>query len=266
MSSSSAEDLLRPFQVHVPSFPKRYAELLDVPMQDYLSHLQFQVVARVSRAIDPEISRDAFQSETTLNDLLEWLQRAGPVEGGKIAERFREGRYETVDCLLRPIEDSDLRSIYQSSLDPNTTHRWRFRGRTPSPEEFRRSLFSGDLLCQYVVAPREKVDSLVGVVTAYNPDLVAAHCFIAFLRTDPGRQFEAGLMIEGATIFLQYLFDHFPLRKIYAEVPEYNTELLANSSDLFVEEGLLKDHYLYDGRMWDQHILALYRTRWDAFF
>jgi hypothetical protein len=156
-------------------------------------------------------------------------------------------------------------ALYFASLEPQVAHRWRFRGRTPAPNEFRDNLFDPGVLAQFMVVQAD-TDDPIGLVSSYQASMVAKHCFVAFqrLRTnDDGPT--GGLMIEGLLIFVQYLFDHFDFHKVYFEVPEYNASLFARGPGAIVEEeGRFKDHLYYGDRTWDMLTFALYRARWES--
>jgi hypothetical protein len=70
---------------------------------------------------------------------------------------------------------------------------------------------------------------------------------------------------EGVFLFVDYLFDTWPLRKVYADSLEFNFDQFAGGTATFFEvEGRLKDHVYLKGRYWDQIILAVWRERWKA--
>ena len=61
-------------------------------------------------------------------------------------------------------------------------------------------------------------------------------------------------------LFFDYLFTVFNIRKLYAEVLEFNFGQFASGAEhVFKVEGRLTDHDWYDGRYWDMLVLALYR-------
>ncbi len=105
----------------------------------------------------------------------------------------------------------------------------------------------------------------IGVVTAYDEDLQNGHAKFAFQRTD-STPATGGEMIEAIATFISYLFDHFPYRKLYADLPEYNLYLVEGLVESILEvEGRLKDFYYYNDTYWDLVIVALTRQRWDDF-
>jgi len=63
---------------------------------------------------------------------------------------------------------------------------------------------------------------------------------------------------------LEYLFKFWNLRKVYTEAPGYTYESVGSGlGSIFREEGVLRDHRYFDGRFWDEHIIAVYREDWE---
>jgi RimJ/RimL family protein N-acetyltransferase len=82
------------------------------------------------------------------------------------------------------------------------------------------------------------------------------------LYTEPSSR-KTGAGVEAALLFGDYLFKFFAIRKLYAEVYEFNVDsmdVLLNAG--FVQEGMLKEHLWYENRYWNMHQLALYRDDW----
>lgn len=163
---------------------------------------------------------------------------------------------------LRPIRDDDIDALYDAALQPAGSFRWRFKGVTPTRETFYQLLYAGTA-SQFIVEgalDRERF----GLVAAYDhrPDIGVLS--IAFQRISvrpPG-----GETFEGMFHFIEYLFASMPLRKIYAEVPGYNEELLGLGAVVpFREEGRFSDHDFYGGRWWPRIWFALRRSDWDSF-
>ena len=146
-------------------------------------------------------------------------------------------------------------------LDPEVHFRWRHRGGTPSPERLISSLWEG-ALAVYLVEHRPS-DTPVGLVVSYQPDLRAGTCHVGLVavpRLPPG----PNPILDGFALLIDYLFDVWPFRKLYAEVAGFNYEQFASAVPLiFAEEGRLTDHDYYRGRYWDKHVLALSRDHWN---
>ena len=169
-------------------------------------------------------------------------------------------RVTTRRVTLRTVGPADLPFLYATATDPTVSYRWRYRGATPSPEQFATELWQG-VLCQYLVVHTDG-GAPVGLVSAYQADLANRTCYVALLgeRTHDA----SGLLLEGALLFVTYLFHTWDLRQIYAEVPGYTMDAFASGvGRYFREEGRLVDHSFHGGRFWDLHILALHRADWE---
>ncbi len=254
----------------IPGLPDGFGESLTDRLFDCVAHGQAQAIIMASMNLVPHLDRTSFIESTTIADLVAWLGPELPVTGASRGSRVQRprGSYATAAATLRPIIDSDLQQSYLASLDPRNAHRWRFRGQTPSPDDFRRSFFAPGVLAQFAVVPTEaESNAALGIVSAYDADLTNGYASVAFQRFEsatPDASRDRGLMIDGFLVFIQYLFDHFNFRKIYLEIPEYNLCLFEGGArDILVEEGRLKDHLYYGDRYWDQCIHALYRARWE---
>ena len=169
-------------------------------------------------------------------------------------------RLATRRVALRTVGPADLAFLYAIATDPAVSYRWRYRGATPSPEQFATELWQG-VLCQYVVGRRDSGQP-VGLVSAYQADLANRTCYVALLG-DKAHD-ASGLMLEGALLFVTYLFHTWDLRQLYAEVPGYTLDAFGSGMGrYFHEEGRLVDHSFHAGRFWDLHILAIHRTDWE---
>jgi RimJ/RimL family protein N-acetyltransferase len=265
--TSDSELVTSYLRERVESLPPDLLEDISSPIRPKLAHGPYQALLFAVQSVAPHISRDAFDAGFTGADLVAWLApvlKEGRPEQDHRAERPPRGSYTSDNVTLRPIAPPDVDALYFASLDPRASHRWRFRGRTPAPNEFRDNLFDPGVLAQFMVAHAETGEA-VGLVSSYQASMVGKHCFVAFQRLRREAGPTSGLMIEGLLIFVQYLFDHFDLRKVYFEVPEYNATLFSRGPGALVEEeGRFKDHFYYGDRMWDLLTFALYRTRWES--
>lgn len=182
------------------------------------------------------------------------------------AFQWYRARYEAEPAIphvanvrLRPVRDSDYPALYEASTRPESAFRWKYRGATPSPQQFSSQLFDG-VLAQFMVEDRE--GTAHGLVCCYNAHADGKFAYIAFIRTGPtnGR----GEMVEGVMLFIKYLFDGWDFRKLYAEVPEYNADGMFSVESRAVRlEGRLVEHLFHDGRWWDQLIISLWRADWS---
>ncbi len=171
---------------------------------------------------------------------------------------------------LVPLTVEYHRFLYRLSVRDENTFRWRYHGAVPPFDAFERSLYAG-VLCQFVISPTGNPEKLAGLVVAYNASLQSDYCFLAIIAD---RGAGAGIF-EGLALFLRYLLDHWPLRKIYLEAPEYNVVQFASlvRAGLLKEEARFKEHQYFAGRYWDLVTYAIYREdllrfgeRFDALF
>ncbi len=149
--------------------------------------------------------------------------------------------------------------IQRAELSPELAQRWRYRGNTPSPEQWAQILWQGTL-AQYLVVDR-RTDEAVGLCMAYRPNFQDGHAYLGaakFRERDRSPR-----MIAGTAMFVEYVFANWDFNKLYLEVPEFNFPQVARGiGRLFELEGRFREHSYYDGRHWDQLVLALYRDTW----
>jgi RimJ/RimL family protein N-acetyltransferase len=160
---------------------------------------------------------------------------------------------------LRPFDERiDFEWYYKLSTKIDSLLKWRFFGSPPSRDQFAQLLYAS-VHCQFVAelnTTRLDKDPRLGVVVSYNYD---SYNNITYLGTiTNGSSYGMGVVIS--TIFIEYLFNTFPLRKIYFEMPEFNLKSIKSAVDrFFLEESRLKNHFFAYGRYWDYLTYALYR-------
>jgi hypothetical protein len=162
--------------------------------------------------------------------------------------------------MLRPVGPADYPYIQACELQDAVIASWRFRGTTPSPEQWSRTLWN-DVLAQYLVmTPRSEMP--IGLVLAYKPNFHDQHAYLAALRFDVRKK--SPLMILGVGMFLRYLFTCWNFRKLYLDTAEYNYAEFASGLGRYFElEARLRQHFFFGGRHWDQLTLAIYRETWE---
>ncbi len=176
----------------------------------------------------------------------------GATDGSFVAPPVR-GRH----IYLRGIAPADYPTLQELDTAGEIGVRWRFRGSTPSPEQWMQMAWN-NVLAQFVVA-RCRDHQPIGLVVAYQPNFQHRHAYFAavgFRRSSP-------LMVFGCAMFFNYVFTCWDFHKLYMEVPEYNLPQFETGLGRYFEvEARLREHSFYGGRMWDQLILALYRDTW----
>lgn len=106
-------------------------------------------------------------------------------------------------------------------------------------------------------------DRPVGLVAGYRYDATNQHCYVGFQRWDWSDS--RGEMLAGIALFLQYLFDHWPLRHVYAEVPEYNWAALDGLDALATQIAVLPDHLHWKSKWVPLGIYQIDRDPWVTF-
>ncbi|CAO5226684.1 GNAT family N-acetyltransferase [Frankia sp. AgKG'84/4] len=208
----------------------------------------------VNRAItrDTVTSRNEVRStpDSSLPDRVD-SRVHGP---GHVTPPPRSGQFFRLTTLTPPL----IGFLYELAVSPEVGFRWRYRGAVPDFEKFERDLWAG-VLAQFVVESVE-TGQPVGNVICYNPDLGLGTAYVgaAMLPSHLG----SGLAIEPVKTFMNYVFDVWPMRKLYLEVPAFNfTQFASAQSENFRVEGRLIDHDYYQGRHWDRVIIAVYPER-----
>ncbi len=156
---------------------------------------------------------------------------------------------------LTPVQPEDLRFLYGLAIHPEVSYRWRYRGAPPSLERFGESLWK-QVIVQFV-ARRAADREPVGHLLAFGADPASSHARIgaAFLPEYAG----TGQAAQGVATFLRYVFQTFPFRKLYLDIPGFNwPQVKSGEGRLFKVEGVLRGHNYYAGRYWDEYVCAVY--------
>lgn len=253
------EDFVGEIRRWVPGFPGTPTPEFDVTLHGSLDHAQRSLLRKSVARAAPTVEQGAIQSCKTLGDLY-------AICGSQAApERAVRGSTVLHDVALRPLQPADYGAIYQASLDPTDSFRWRYRGRTPSPEAFQDTLFA-DVLAQYA-AVENPSGALLGLVSAYayRPELRS--CYLAALRTPQTVQAASGgEMILACHLLLDYLFANFDLRRVYLEVPEFNEYLVRGlDGSLLHLECRMSEQYWYGGQYWDMLTYYISRDVWSKY-
>lgn len=96
----------------------------------------------------------------------------------------------------------------------------------------------------------------IGFVYSYNFSLVNQNCKILTYIDKDFRNFGVGTF--AAVEFINYLFETYPLEKIYTTVFDYNENSLeSNFKAGFIEEGELKEYRYYEGKYHSLHYLSI---------
>ena len=150
---------------------------------------------------------------------------------------------------LRVVQNDDHAALYRLSADPDVTFQWRFRGTTPSFDDFLKQLHPG-VLCQFVVSPLGSHE-VFGLVVAYNADFRHRFCYVANVMHP--RLHRRGLGIEAFMGLARYLYYGWDFRMIIMETMGMAFENFAagEQAGYFSVEGRIRDQFYYGGRYCD---------------
>ncbi len=160
---------------------------------------------------------------------------------------------------IRPFQvDQDLGWLYELIDLPANRDQWHHHGRRFSFEAFSHQFdWVGD---GHLVSESRSGEPL-GYHQCYSLDTVNGHAAIAVVY-GACPPVQRGLGID---LFLHYVFRVHPVRKLYAEVIDFNMDAIGSAvHGLFVEEGRLRDHVFCRGAYRDVVHLSLSRQAYAS--
>jgi RimJ/RimL family protein N-acetyltransferase/acyl carrier protein len=210
---------------------------------------------------DVALPDDLIGELRTIGDIHHYLRVLATGDPDERAERRSASvhdAYRGPNIQLIPVTERDTDWLFALCATGDHLVQFRMRATTPSPENFRRFLWD-HVLTQFIVATHD--GKPVGLVSCFEPDFRNRYAYIAAVA-DP--RFESsGLVLEGMTMLISYVFAQFDLRKLYAESLESNFEQYASGSGrVFEVEGRLHDHEYVDGGYQDYVISSVWRSAW----
>jgi acyl carrier protein/RimJ/RimL family protein N-acetyltransferase len=162
---------------------------------------------------------------------------------------------------LAPVLPPAVPFLYNLAISPDVGYRWRYRGSVPSYQQFEQELWQG-MLVQFLVESIQ-TNQPAGHLICYNPDLGLGHAYVGAAMAGP--YLGTGIAAEPVQLFINYLFDVWPFRKLYLELPEFNYQQFASAGGRTLRvEARLRNHDYYRGRRWDRLVLAAYRPGEDG--
>lgn len=160
---------------------------------------------------------------------------------------------------LKRFEDSDVPFYVELCSSLETGRRFRFGGAAIAPPAVISAVWDGTLV--HLVGVGNRSRQRLGVVSVTSADMRNGVAYLSVVSDVSA--IGTGLMMEVAGLAVDYVFETWPFRKLYAEVPELNLRSFASATRrLFRTEGRLTDHVFMEGRYWDVHILATDRATW----
>jgi len=162
-------------------------------------------------------------------------------------------------ALLRAVTPADYPFIYELGLSGRGLVRWRYRGQTPSPQQFESTLWDG-VLAQFIVTSRR--EDRVGLAVIYAADLNSGHAHLgAILSQEVAPRLWP---FEGILLAIDYAFTVWNFRKLYFETAEYNVDNFGSAVEKYLcEESRLVGHDFLMDRYWDRVTYSLWRETWN---
>jgi RimJ/RimL family protein N-acetyltransferase len=165
------------------------------------------------------------------------------------------------DVTLRQITEDDLPFLFKLFADPERSHLW-MCGRTVYDERgFHEAWIgwsSGMMVAKFLV---EAAGRPIGLVFDYDRAVVDGFTKVtALLQED---SVGSGRGVIATSLFVDWLFQGLPLRKVYMESYGYNRSVvrILRKAGL-AEEGVLRGARFWKGDYWDVHIFAVDREQW----
>ncbi len=243
----------------VPGIPSSATDDFVVSSEGTLSGSDRKILRFVLKTAFPGVPPGVMMSLRTLGDVRALLETS---TNGSPPPAFDLASYVSETVFMRPLLPQDHEQLYFAALEPQNSYRWRYRGQTISFREFSESLSQG-VLAQFAFASTNN-SGLVAFCSSYNYDPAAQHCSFAVQRLDFEDTADTAV-IESAGLFLNYLFRTFNLRKVFAEIPEYNMPAFGVLPDVFEIEGRRGDFYWHAGRFWAEVTISTARDVWQDF-
>jgi len=161
---------------------------------------------------------------------------------------------------LRPLSEIDRDLIYELAIDPEVSHRWLFRGETPTRDEAFARTLHGSLASFAIVS--NKTDDVAGIVITHDHDFRNQRVGIAMAHRRHLRG--AGWPLEGTAVMIDWLFRNWPFRKITALATGFSADgTIRGAGRFFTEEARIDDVVFWHGRRWALHMFAIYRDDWQ---
>jgi RimJ/RimL family protein N-acetyltransferase len=166
--------------------------------------------------------------------------------------------------LLRPLTQQDFQALYEWRNDPEWLYLWSHPRRLVAYTEFVSNLeksLRSEVDIWLLIISRETAQP-IGFVYSYDTNAWDSFTFICMFLSPLARGNGAGK--ESGALFVRYLMDYFPLRKIYSDIFDFNLISQGFVRDYgFVQEGYFPSHRFYQGKYWGMYRLALYRDNWN---
>lgn len=170
-----------------------------------------------------------------------------------------EGRIRGRWTVCRPVEPQDMGYLRHLLLHPSVSHRFRWRGQTPSVEEFSRRFGEGTLGQWLIEIAADRRP--IGCFLLSEPDFVNSTAFFSVVG-DPAAQ-NFGIVFDGAGAIIDSVFETWPFRYLYSDVAEESIVQFESVLDSIAEStGFRREAMYLSGRYQNVHHLSISASNW----
>lgn len=163
--------------------------------------------------------------------------------------------------VLRPVSHDDFLTLFGWRAKAFELHLQFSSKKMPAYEEFVADM-DRMLRDSVLFLTLEKEELLpIGFAQAYSMNLEQGWCFTVNYTDENWRSIN--YIAEPYMMMLDNLFHNFALRKVYADLYEFDLKSLGPLEACgFKEEGRLREHMWFDDRYWDLIRYAIFRDEW----
>ncbi|MBN1212183.1 MAG: GNAT family N-acetyltransferase [candidate division Zixibacteria bacterium] len=165
---------------------------------------------------------------------------------------------------LRPATDKDIANTYHwfilSEPSAQSCRPHPFLSAAEAAESFKKKEKSTDQQRFVIVRLKDKVP--VGIVNFFNMNHLNRSVEFGIL-IDPDEQ-RHGFAAEATRLLCNFLYNYRGVNKIYAQTAAFNkgaVKLLEKTG--FKQDGILRQHYYYDGEFYDGYIYSQLRFEFE---
>jgi RimJ/RimL family protein N-acetyltransferase len=161
-------------------------------------------------------------------------------------------------CALQPVRPTSVNFLYELLLENLLGFAWRFRGATPTLDQFTAEL-QNDVFAHFLVVHNSEefpLGEAVGYVGGYSLDVRNGHAHLMIAMRQSARM--SPVAVDACMAFMEFAFSQWPLRKIYIDRPASIGRISAVER-YCDQEGVLREHLFLGGEYVDQYLFSLTR-------
>jgi RimJ/RimL family protein N-acetyltransferase len=161
---------------------------------------------------------------------------------------------ETRQIRLKPAGAADARLVYEILFRLG-------RGGLPLIDDFAESF--GRATAAAFLLQNKDTQEIVGICTLAELAPPAGHVR-AEVTLSAGQPEE--FRLEATALITNFAFSMWRIRKVYfhSTDPAESLGFAGEHSSMVRPEAVFPDHVYFYGRLWDVHVLAIYREQWDT--